>query len=308
MSSSPGCSRATHDFRGTIVTEPFKPIDVKSLGPKDFERHVSNVMNSYLAATPDQRKTGHRWYETAHRAAVHVARGIDPDSPGAKAQHRARYTPPADAGEVDRASAAIARLSPSSPAGMSWQDTQGRLMNARAAHEVSDMSGEEVAKFSASRERPEGTYAVHHAGGYAVEHAHALLRKETTPEADMLTRPGKKGPVDTRKKIGSFYQNITDPKHSESVTVDGRSHDIAIGQRLPWTSDRGLDTKARYGYFEAVHQEATRRLQRLTDNPGLRGHQVQATSWIADQAGQEYGRGSAATGKGRAQHSKPVGQ
>lgn len=270
-----------------LQTNQFNAVDVKKTKPGTAQGRQmrDNIIESYLAASPEQRKAGDRWYEQAHRAAVHVATGIDPNSTTAKAHHRARYTPPAAQEDIDTAAGAIARLSPSNPAGMRWQDPQsGRLENAGAAHAVKKMTPAQVDTFRNTRRVPRGAEDVRKAAGYAVERAHEMFQGHRTPEDDMVTGTTPKGkPKDIRKKIGSFYQNIRDPKGSNAATVDTRSHDIAVGVHgLGWQDPRGLSAVGRYRNIEQAHQEATEVLKHMTDNPDLKPHQVQATSWLAN--------------------------
>jgi hypothetical protein len=125
---------------------------------------------------------------------------------------------------------------------------------------------------------------VRKAGSYAVNEAHNIFQGHRTPEESMVEGTSPKGKkTDTRKKIGSFYQNIRDPKGSQAATVDSRSHDIAVGEKgLGWTTRRGLSSVGRYRNLENAHVEATHILRDMTDNPRLMPHQVQATSWLND--------------------------
>jgi hypothetical protein len=76
-------------------------------------------------------------------------------------------------------------------------------------------------------------------------------------------------------KTGHFYRNITGD--SDSATIDGRSHDIALGEHHTWDTERGLSAKGRYQYFVDTHAEAR-------DKLGMRSASaVQATSWIQDK-------------------------
>lgn len=207
---------------------------------------------------------------------------------------------------VRRGAGAIAALSPSSPAGMDWEH------NARAAYEVQQLPDEAIGKFRAADEKlgdvskavgalrsakktgqglPEatkalgdardaytpaadaarahlaGTPALRRAGGKAIIKAHEILSGQTTPEEAL--------PMDN--KTGHFYENIRHPGNPGPATVDGRSHDIALGQHLPWDTNRGLSAKGRYSYFVDAHQQARDVLHMRTAN------QVQATSWIHDK-------------------------
>jgi hypothetical protein len=203
-----------------------------------------------------------------------------------------------------RGAGAIAALSPSSPAGMDWEH------NPTAAHEVWGLTTEHVAKFRAADEasgvaskatgalgkakrqksgvreaqaasdtaksgyaaasaeaRPalDSSVGLRHAGNKAILRAHSILSGEQTPEEALPMKA----------KTGHFYENIAGA--DDKATVDGRSHDIALGEHHPWDTSRGLGAAGRYKYFNDAHVEAR-------DQLGMRSTSaVQATSWIQDK-------------------------
>jgi len=283
----------------------------KSLSVEEHARRVNRLVSTYMASSPEQRRQGNEWYNSAHRAAVTVAKGEEPGViPEGKLETRAIkrgvYKPPSVSDEaVERASGAIARLSPSMPAGMSWRH------NPQAAYEASKLSPEEVSKVTAGK-RPR-TEGLKHAGAYAVEHASAILRGDVTPEEDLNQHIGRTGKVlDSRGKIGSFKRNITDPAHSREVTVDARSAGIAAGKRVSFDEVGkvlGVLHGQRYRDYEAAHQEATDIVNqhlKAAGSPPIMPHQLQATTWIADKDAQTW-RGSYGSGN-RHTADMPFGQ
>ena len=207
---------------------------------------------------------------------------------------------------AQRGAGAIAALSPSSPAGMDWEHNPtaayeaGRLpaehirsfreadeimgVQAKAigAQRTAKKSGEGVREANravdaaksdyqvasaASRAHLEHTRGLRHAGGKAIIRAHEILSGEKTPE-EVLPMGAK---------TGHFYRNINNPGDPGAATIDGRSHDIAIGKHMPWDTARGLGkSKARYEHFVGVYAEAGKEL-------GMSPGATQATSWIQDK-------------------------
>lgn len=274
--------------------------------------HVNNILATYDAATPEQKHAGARFYPQAHRAASAIAQGIAPGVlPNGHATTPASrlgvYRPPGTSkDDVNRAAAKIAILSPSMPAGMRWDE------NAQAAHEIGGVSDDTIAglreahgalqtkqhasgllkslqgtgsraevkaaksvlgaaqadyadKSAIARAPLEGTQLVH-AGISSILRAHDVHTGASTPEQALPMK----------NKTGAFYQNIADPAHSERAVIDGRSHDIAHGATLGWTTNRALSAAGRYSHFEQAHQQAA-------TARGVSPMTMQATTWIADK-------------------------
>lgn len=260
----------------------------KNLDQQEHANRVNRIVSTYMSSTPAQQHSGNVWYRQAHRAAVTVAKGEDPGiGNNTKAMKRGVYRPPGLSDDsVDRAAGAIARLSPSMPAGMNWEH------NAQAAHEVSKLSDSQVSDIAAdsSKRYVPGTHSLKHAGNTAIVHASAILKGTVTPEQDLNTKPGAHGPVPDRQKIGSFYHNIKDPMKSNEVTVDARSAGITVGKRVGFADvaeQVGKLGGQRYGDFEKAHQDATEVINQHLAQQGktakLVPNQVQATSWLADK-------------------------
>jgi hypothetical protein len=314
-----------------ISTQQFTPDKSagKNLDVHEHANRVNRIVSTYLAASPAQRRAGNTWYWQAHRAAVTVANGENPGiGNNTKAMKRGVYRKPGVTPEhVERAAGAIARLSPSMPAGMNWEH------NAQAAYETSKLSDKQADAIN--RGKPgaryvHGTSSLKHAGEHAIVHAHAISKGDVTPEQDLNQQIGTKGAtLDVRKKAGSFYRNIKDPMHSTEVTIDARSAGVAAGQRLGFrdvNEQVGKMQGGRYKDYERAYQDATdivnQHLQqgqktaapnpkraavqaRPIPAPGHGGakllpHQVQATTWLADKADLEHkmtgGTGSVAQG------------
>jgi hypothetical protein len=252
----------------------FQKLDPKSVTPEEHQQHVQNVVNSYTSATPAEKRGGANWYKSAHRQAAHIGAGVDPGKP--RSERRKEFgqyltsTGPAERAEnTARAAATIARLSPSG-GGMNWE------RNVPAAYEAGQMSHEDAAKVRSGDRSPLKGKNLRFASNQDVGKAHELAHGDKSPEEVLPMH----------LKTGSFFKNINKPMSSQDVTVDARSHDIASGTRNKWGTNLGLGSTGRYNYFADVHKEAARQL-------GMRPHQVQATSWVADKRhAQEQGVGA----------------
>lgn len=293
----------------------------KDLDVHEHANRVNRLVSTYLAASPEQRHGGATWYGGAHRAAVTVASGRDPGiiPQGARSTPSIKqgvYRPPnVSADDVNRAAGVIARLSPSMPAGMDWEH------NPRAAHELYRMTPKQRERASqggaegAAGRRVNGNRALQHSGGAHVANATEILEGRETPEQNLNQTIGRRGDRrDTRKKAGSFMRNITDPAHSSEVTVDARSAGIAGHHRVKFdevSQTYGKLEGQRYHDFEGAHQEATQIVNQHLAAAGhspILPHQLQATTWVADKQGQEFGQGNMSKGGGRKNFRMPFGQ
>lgn len=260
----------------------FKPIKPKDVTPAEREQHVQNVVRSVQAATPSERRGGAQWYQRAHRDAVTLAAGANPRTPGRsrrEALKSFRALPESEQKpRVEQAAGAVARLSPSG-GGMNWE------RNVPAVHELGKMSGSQVDQVSRGNRSSLAGKNLRFASNRDIVSAHAVLHGDARPE-DVL-------PMNL--KTGHFYKNIAEPGKGHGATIDARSHDIALGQRQTWDTNRGLQSAGRYKHFEDVHSEAAKRL-------GMSPEGTQATSWVADK------RAASAQGVGLAHNSGTTGQ
>lgn len=279
---------------------------------QEHANRVNRIVSTYLAATPEEQKAGRTWYRHAHRAAVTVAKGEEPGIGSyTKAMKRGVYRPPGLTDEaVDRASGAIARLSPSMPAGMDWEH------NAQAAHEVGKLTDEQADAIK--RGEPGARYqgeGIKHAGSEAILHARSILKGEVSPERDLNQAPGKKGMLAAREKIGSFYRNVRDPLHSREVTVDARAVGVAAGKRVGFRDigpQVGKMAGKRYLGYERAYQDATDIINdHLAHAAAVAGqrpprpllpHMVQAGGWLADKRDLEWQIGDANGGRQSGAH------
>jgi hypothetical protein len=261
----------------------------KNLSQHEHANRVNRIVSTYVSSTPEQQKSGKTWYRQAHRAAVTVANGEDPGiGNNTPAMKRGVYRKPGVTDEhVDRAAGAIARLSPSMPAGMDWEH------NAQAAHEtgkLNDNQADRINRGLPGARYIRGNSSLHHAGEHAIVHAHGILKGDVSPEEDLNQTPGRSGPLDARKKAGSFYRNIKDPMHSNEVTVDARAVGIAAGKRVGFKDvapQAGKMEGGRYKDYEGAYQDATSiinsHLEQAGKTANLMPHHVQATTWLADK-------------------------
>jgi hypothetical protein len=296
-----------------------KPIPIRKQGTgqhtKDVNKMASRVEASTNAATPAEHEAGKTFYYGYNRAGRQIAMGVNPDSavsklrdiPQASDTAAGSVAPHSAAGPslhsdvghetaTRNAIAAIARMSPSQPRGMTWEK------NPRAAFELSNKSDEEVDQMVKAPNlsvRQHGMLA--HVGGTNIAKAHEILQGRSAPSDVIET--GKK-----KVKVGTFFENGLDPWGARGATIDARSHDIAAGKRRGWEDvdpatgkkddTRRIGSKGRYDMIEQAHQVAA-------DRMGLQPHQVQAISWLADS---RDSLGTNKRAKSRATLQTPVGQ
>lgn len=268
------------------VKDTFKPIQPKQVTPAEREQHVQNVVNSVQSATPSERRNGAQWYARAHRTAVTLAAGANPAAPGRTRRTAMKdfaHKPPVEQHEaVNRAAGVMARLSPSG-GGMTYERSIG------AVHDLGKMTDRSIGQVNRGQRQSLTGSNLRFASNRDIVSAHAVLHGDAKPE-DVLPM---------KLKTGHFYKNISEPgKHG--ATIDARSHDIALGERHGWHTNRGLQSAGRYKHFEDVHGEAANRL-------GMTPDAVQATSWVADKrkalnAGQ--GKNTAISQRGQAPRTR----
>lgn len=297
-----------------------QPIAIRKPGTgqhtKDVNKMASRVEASVKAATPEETAAGQNFYYGYNRAGRQIAVGNDPESPVSRLQRdtyqasdvaSGKAAPHSAAGpslhpnsvheeKTGRAIAAIARMSPSQPRGMTWEK------NPRAAYELSKKTDDEVdsmVKAPNLSVRQHGALA--HVGGDNIAKANEILKGRSAPGDQIDLGKGK-------VKVGTFFENGLDPWGARGATIDARSHDIAAGKRRGWEDvnpatgkkedTRRLGARGRYDMIEQAHQQAA-------DNLGMQPHQAQAISWLADS------RDSKGTNKRAASRKTlqtPVGQ
>jgi hypothetical protein len=264
------------------AADTFKPIQPKQFSPADTEQHVQNVVGSVQSATPSERRGGTRWYAKAHRDARTLAAGANPRNPGRTRRDAMKSFSALPHEEQEsrtrQQAGAIARLSPSG-GGMNWE------RNVPAVHELNQMSNKQVDQVRAGNRSSLAGKNLRFASNRDIGSAHTLVTGENKPESVL--------PMEL--KTGHFYENIATGGKSGGSTVDARSHDIALGERHSWDTNRGLQTKGRYAYLDNVHAEAGKRL-------GMTPAATQATSWVADK------RKAVESGQGLAGDSGTKGQ
>lgn len=242
----------------------FKPVNPKAVTPAQREQQVQNVVHSVqAAATPSERRGGAQWYQRAHREAATLAAGANPLAPGRtrRAAKKAFGQLPESEqrARTNQSAGVLARLSPSG-GGMTWEKS------VPAAHELGKMTDAQVDQVSRGNRSSLAGKNLRFASNRDIVSAHTIHTGENKPE-DVLPM---------KLKTGHFYKNIAEPGKGHGATIDARSHDIALGERHTWDTNRGLQSAGRYKHFEDVHTEAAHRL-------GMSPEGTQATSWVADK-------------------------
>jgi hypothetical protein len=78
-------------------------------------------------------------------------------------------------------------------------------------------------------------------------------------------------------KVRAFFANISDPDHSDAVTIDRHAHDVAMGQRFGEKRRPLLERKGGYDLFAEAFRLAAATV-------GLTPSAVQAVTWLAWRA------------------------
>lgn len=320
------------------VDVAFKPIDVHEPGTPEYEHSVNSmrdhIVQTYLAATPDEHRAGERFYShDAHGAARALALGVDPsgsvgrlmrdtDRPGEHGHSAASPRPDIMGERVHRAAGVLARLSPQTE----WET------NVRQAHETFHMDDNATqalhnlrtdARDPARPTKKQGKVVPGQFDRYEVRNdAGDKMDLNKQPSRDILrahdiatgrAQPEDYVPMDPvhRVKIGSFAHNIEHPDSSPHTTVDFRAHDVATGQLLSTSTDRGLSGNAksvgrtkdarRYDMIEEAHNRAAdfineNHADRRQQRGPLQPKQVQAVTWWADKNYQDEQMGGVMQG------------
>lgn len=244
---------ATQDTKGK---GPSDNLSYKDVSSRTRRQRVNNIKGAYQHADAETQRQGARWYQGAHVQAAQLANEVP--------YHVDR--------PMDRATAAIARLSPSG-GGMDWNK------NVPAAHEALHMSEDDADKVTRGNRAPVRNKTLRHASNQDIGKAWGVLHGDIEPESALTTQ-----------KIGHFYSNIRHPsgdipqatqeRHPEfwgkvnpkGSTVDGRADSIIKGHHVPWGTSIGMGVPARYEHATGLYEQAGKEI-------GVPAHNVQATTW-----------------------------
>ena len=214
-----------------------------------------NTANGYRESTPLEKRAGARSYPRAGRDAVRVGLGMNPGKqPYGDASRRPGHTPLRKATPEQRAAfndpvqreaartrgaGAIAALSPSSPAGMDWEN------NPTAAHEVWSLTMAHVAKLQG---------AVDAAGGRS-KARDALRAAENrgvgVPEAQAAVDKAEAASKDASAKARASVLGTTGNRTFTSLHHAGnqaiiRAYQILSGEKTP---EQVLPMEVKTGHF-----------------------------------------------------------
>ena len=301
---------------GPLSAKQFGPLNIKTVTPDEREQHVQNVVGSVQKATASERRAGARFYPRAHRDAVRTGMGVHPGYPqlggtGAERPGHERLTseqrhhlmehPVEREGAARRGAGMIAALSPSQPAGMSWE------RNVPAAYDAMHMTADQASGIHEANQAQAGYQKT---GGVLRSQAHIEGMKPTELDKAVTRSPAGFRPeavaaVEGHHAAQEHYREVAtrtrapfDETHLKFAGVRAiqDAHDIAIGARTP---EQVLPITVKTGNF----------YQNIADPRHSRGVTVDARS--ADIArgvrmGWETPRGLGA--KGRYDYYKGVHQ
>jgi hypothetical protein len=202
---------------------------------------AANVLKIFREATPQDVQDGREWYARAHAAAAELATLGD--------------------GDVVRAAAVIAVLSPSTP----WQ------RNVELARQAYTMAAQGATHDEIAA--PVGTPGRLPTMGNAASKAAALVLG--ADPASVVTGP----------KVTPFWQRIAEAATGAtgpgSVVVDRHAFDVAVGEV---TSDRirgtFLGRKGGHHTVAMAYVRAASVLRRTGEAPGITPSELQAVTWI----------------------------
>lgn len=250
-SGSPAIS--SQQFKGKGPSDNLSYKDVPS---RTRRERVNRIKGAYQHADAETQRQGARWYQGAHVQAAQLANDVP--------YHVDR--------PMDRATAAIARLSPSG-GGMDWNK------NVPAAHEALHLSEGDADKVAHGNRAPVRNKTLRHAANADIGKAWDVLHGHAEPEGSLSTQ-----------KIGHFYSNIRHPsgdvpqatqaRHPEfwgkvnpkGSTIDGRADSIVKGHHVPWGTNIGMSSHARYEHATGLYEQAGKEI-------GVPAHAAQATTW-----------------------------
>jgi hypothetical protein len=267
-------SDTAHKANKPVKTRhPSDNLPVKDVDPASRRQQVDNVKGAIQSLSPNQQREGTNWYRNAHVTAAHVANEMPYGTPN----------------HTDRATAAIARLSPSG-GGMDW------AKNPQAAKDVIHLNDAQADMVASGNRSPVKNTNLKYASNYDIGKAHAVTHDTNTQPQDTLTT----------QKIGHFYSNIRHPEGEGSIsaehatrhgdfynkvdpggaTVDGRADSILKGRHVAWGTPTGLGNQKRYDYESGVYKQAAA-------ETGIKhAHAAQAMAWTAgEMAGRKGGGG-----------------
>ena len=228
--------------------------------PQQFRGAVQNVANVY-DATPEQvRQAGRQWYERVHEAT-------------AKGTRNRGLT-------VEQGAGVVAAVSPN----MDWERGNIKAFDELTGLRESDWGVIQRSSRGQRRSHDARTLlqglSVSSANDRDLLKAHRIMQGE-----DVETVLPRR----TAPKTNSFARNISNPAIAGPVTIDGRAHDVAVNQRVPWKRSRGLKSaslpsgkKTRYEHFEDAYRGASSAV-------GVLPHEMQAVVWEGGRAIERYG-------------------
>jgi hypothetical protein len=224
-----------------------------------------NTANSYRESTPSEKRAGARPNPRAGRDAVRVGLGMNSGKqPYGDASRRPGHTPLRNATPAQRASfddpvqreaartrgaGAIAALSPSSPAGMDWEN------NPTAAHEVGSLTTAHVAKLQGTVDAADGRSKARDALRAAKD------RGVGVPEAQAVVDKAEAASRDASAKARASVLGTTGNRTFTSLHHAGdqaiiRAHQVLSGEKTP---EQVLPIEAKTGHFyEAIAGETVR--------------------------------------------------
>jgi hypothetical protein len=225
--------------------------------PEAFLRAVDNVTAVGRATPPEMVEEGRVWYPKVHEAAQKATRGRNVS--------------------LEQNAGIIAAISPN----MDFEAVNiGALED---VHRISPKGWSAIERSAMARGRrtPEASDALRglgiaNAADSGLHKAHRVLQGESLEEVF--------NPV-TSPKTHAFAHNIIDPSGGsfQGLTIDGRAHDIARNQMLPWGTTRSIGGSApgrrRYEDMEDVYRSARPALEE-EHGVDLSGPAVQAATWV----------------------------
>lgn len=227
------------------------------------------ILSLYRSARPEDVREGRAWYRRARDTARELADQLD--------------------GDVTRAAAVLAVLSPLTPWSRNVQLARQAYAMARDGATYDDMTT--------------GPDRLRTMGAHARKAAALVLGADP---AGIVSGP----------KVTPFYARIVDAASGAaesmspgSVVIDRHAHDIAVGRVTDdATRKRGLERKGGHLRFAMAYVRAAETLQRTGEAPGLTPSELQAVTWLAWRRDHAHAIGRAEARKDAAAASRQAGQ
>lgn len=222
-----------------------------------FRTATQHIVNVAATASPEAAEAGALWYPKVNQAASKASRRL---------------------GSLDQAAGVIAATSPN----MDFEAVNIHALS--EVHRIKASQWREVEKSAlmGGRRTPGAQEAL---AGFTIRQNtdNNLLKAKRIIDGEHLD--DVLDPV-TSPKTNAFAHNIIDPEGEdfEGLTIDGRAHDIARNQMIPWGTTRAIGGsrpgRARYDDFVATYHAARpaveERLGRAYPGPA-----TQAVAWVA---------------------------